>query len=255
MSERGASKELHFKFQLESPGDLTDPVIAELLQLPSEIRPTHYGLTERPRRSPESSLNDMPRTRRFLDAHGTWFWLYGSRLTYEFMRTTWGGLSWRVVGLETDTRFTRFGDTIVQLMDNFHATHGLGACWNEYESRHGYQIDFIDGGCEQDLCGRDFHRYVPGLYWMNYFSNAYCEAMQIDVPALVKALDGDVLKMRSGIRLRLYDKPTDWKLHASKVADVIHETKGFFSIRNVVIPTHLSKFEDSDAASPSTVWP
>lgn len=63
--------------------------------------------------------------------------------------------------------------------------------------------------------GRDFGRYLPGLFWLNYFGRRYSDL--IGHQRLLSAPEVDVKATSDGVLLRVSDVPWDWASQA--VAD------------------------------------
>lgn len=224
--------------------------------LPSAVRPTHFGESERIRRNPTNQLSDRKRFNHFVARHRGGFFLYGTGFFVDITISTDVASKITFWGPRSDPRFPDFGPAILTCFDAHGATYGFGCDWGEYRARNGYVIHYVDRGRSEGWCGRDFRRYVPGLYWLNYFSDAYLERFPVDLPNVVSTLKAELLPAVSGKILRLYENPLDWEERCKDVADVIHRTDYVFSIRDVVIPTDLYQKDSlSPAASPAREWP
>ncbi len=88
--------------------------------------------------------------------------------------------------------------------------------------------------------GRDYTRYIPGLYWRNYFSHQYAEEHGLDVTGLAARMNWKLSEMSGGWLLHLYDSPEAWRDEAQKVDDFLFDTPGFFSKRRLEVPASVS---------------
>jgi hypothetical protein len=104
--------------------------------------------------------------------------------------------------------------------------------------------------------GRDFRRYVPGLYWLNYFEAGYLRERGVDLQEIILVLPGKLTNLQNGIVLQLYEKPSDWQQYSSQVDDVLSRANGFFSRRRVVLPPVTTLREVFDvSAQIDKQWP
>ncbi|MCK6499053.1 MAG: hypothetical protein L6Q38_06185 [Nitrospira sp.] len=229
-----------------------------MAELPEEIRPTHFGNEQRIRRKALNAIADRERFDHFRSKkQGGGFFLHGDRISVLLSpypgavpSSIWVSMS------KGDPRFVRHASTFLASFARHGAVWGFAGEWDEYTARNQYRIVYVDRGSCTGLVGRDFRRYVPGLYWLNYFSNDYVRRMEIEVEALAARLGGIVTPITEGKILRLYEAPSDWTARRREVEDVIHQTKNFFSIRNVHIPTNLAMVNpDGFRWSPVDQWP
>lgn len=214
--------------------------------LPTGARPTHFGIAERPRRTVENEISRHDDYRRFLDDAGDNCFLYGP--SFKIYTSVFDDRSSSVSLVCHKDRHELIANAcdILKSWSDFGAIYGYGCEFSEFIDRHEYAIELCEGGRSLGWCGRDFTRYVPGLYWLNYFSNLYCNKMSIDVECLRRALDARLLEYRGGVILQLYEHPRDWPKHAHRVRKVIDETQAFFSKRRVPVAPALPMREVND---------
>jgi len=223
--------------------------------LPPSVRPTHFGTSDRIRRKPTNVLSDVRQFQSFIgQCQGTCF-MYGQDFTVGVSPddkipseiTFWASSG--------DPRLSRFGPEILENFDQNNATYGFGCTWEEYRARNGYVLHYVDGGRSEGWCGRDFRQYIPGLFWLNYFSRSYAEAMQLDLQAIVERLHACLVATAKGHILQLYDHPCQWCDQADEVNNVIYQTPNMFSKRRVDFPVNASKWDLDAASSISDNWP
>ena len=115
----------------------------------------------------------------------------------------------------------------------------------EYEHRNGYEFRISPTGRCHGWFGRDIRKYAPGLYWYNYFSDAFAAMHSINVARLAAALKGDYARLDDGCALKLYQLSEQWHSAAHVVDDTIAATQGVFSRRGLSIPFGVVSPEES----------
>lgn len=232
-----------------------------LAELPEPVRPTHFGMEERPRRRPANEIANTERFHRFVRSARGGFYLYGAGCTFEISpdhvrpeEPPWS----EIVFLAHLKGFRpALGKAIMEIFFRFGAVYGFGADWDEYDERNGYTLQFIDKGSVHGFLGRDFRRYVPGLYWLNYFSDDYRNDKGMEVGDIAEELGGTVLTTPGGTILQLYNGPADWRERNDAVCRIIDETPNVFSKRDVEFPTGVTRMEyiHGDASNFEDPWP
>ena len=226
-----------------------------IAELPERVRPTHYGDGERPRKSAKNEISDAVRYRQFVRDNLLSFFLYGPGCSFS---STPMNVELEFGLLAPIKRFDpSLGKPIMEVLARYGAVYSFGADWEEYEERNGYTLQFVDKRTAHGFLGRDFRRYVPGLYWLNYFSDGYRDSMGIDAADLAMKLGGSVSTSPGGTFLQLYDKPTDWRKRNDEVCPVIDETENLFSKHDVEFPSGITQKEyiTTDASLFSRDWP
>jgi hypothetical protein len=99
-----------------------------------------------------------------------------------------------------------------------------------------------DGGGLRAI-GVDIAKYLPGLYWLNFFGRPYKDL--ITDARLASAPECEVSARRSGYLLKLSDSPHDWKLPEYRRKEELirrHLGEGYFFIRDCVQTETVSPF-------------
>jgi hypothetical protein len=225
-------------------------------KLPAELRPTHFSEGERAKRGPENSVANSNMFGQFVERCRIGFFLHGVR--FKINVTLCRKLASEIMfwASEKDLRFVQHSSTIFKSQESYGITYGYAASTYEQHHRNQFSVEFVDGGIGRGLCGCDFNRYVPGLYWLNYFSNDYIGQMDIDLEELRDRLGALLLSGSRGHMLRLYDHPSDWPKNLETVDDLIASTSNFFSMRYVDIPRNLYRKDYPFCdATPELKWP
>ena len=87
----------------------------------------------------------------------------------------------------------------------------------------------LDGGLR--AIGVDMSRYLPGLYWLNWFGAPYCELMGRE--RLLSAPAFDAIALGDGVLLQVDERPDDWDSSDTRYARVLeHVGDRYFFLRN-----------------------
>ena len=88
----------------------------------------------------------------------------------------------------------------------------VGHCVDEYASKN---MSTEGGGLK--AVGVDISRYLPGLYWLNFFGASYCELIGMD--RLLSCPAEETKKVDNGVLVRVSDRPTDWRSERYRQAE------------------------------------
>jgi len=119
--------------------------------------------------------------------------------------------------------------------------YGYAGMAREIDHRNGYTVRLVESGsgCGHGWVGRDYDRYVPGLYWLNVFPHEYIARHALDIAGLAARTGGKVHEFDWGVVLQLYESPELWVDKADRIDEIIYDTPGFFSKRRVDIPATI----------------
>lgn len=121
------------------------------------------------------------------------------------------------------------------------------ACTHEEEDhRNGISLSLLENPQKKGhiWVGRDYERYVPGLYWLNYFSREFAALHGIHLERLSEGLQAEVSELENGWLVKLYESPKQWAGFKDPVDEFLFSTPGFFSKRRVTAPDKIS-FRDT----------
>lgn len=83
-------------------------------------------------------------------------------------------------------------------------------------------------GTEETWVGRDYHRYLPGIYWLNLIPKSLLDRHGIPENA-VKAIATSFEEMGAeNLLIQLYPSSSDWQKHAPKIDEWRRKTPGVF---------------------------
>jgi hypothetical protein len=135
-------------------------------------------------------------------------------------------------------------EELLKFFDERDAYYGFGCRYVERFHRNLFKVDLWgDGRFATSQLGQDIRKYIPGLYWMNYFSNSLLKKYPIGIDAIAKDTGGSVQRLRHGVLLGLYDSPADWESRRDVVDGILEQSEYFFSMRRVAEPGHLTPAE------------
>lgn len=213
-----------------------------LSRLPDDFRPTHFGLGERPIWKSANAIENRERFEAFLSAHQCG-WLYGDGFAVDVtvFDDLWSEIC--VWGTTADPRLRKYGRQLFETWDRYGAVYGYGAETAERRARNGYKVHLASGGTSEGWFGRDMRRYVPGLYWLNYFSWDYLNEHPLNLEAIARDLEAQVFPADRGFVLQLYERPDEWRAKLEDVQRVIDRTPGMFSRTGIEVPQGLPGLE------------
>lgn len=128
----------------------------------------------------------------------------------------------------------RFSDDVIRALAEFRPLWGYACSWAETCDRHVCKVpvSWSSRPCTVPV-GQDLTRYVPGLYWKNYFSREYLEQRGLAIEGIAEALDGRLQACGDGVVLTLYNSPADWKESSDRIDEFLLANPAFFSIRRI----------------------
>lgn len=207
---------------------------------PDSMAISGCGQGERAARSGVVSPLNGEIVEQYLARHGGGF-LYGKRFQIQvslYDKIPSKLTVWATIG---DNRLVRESAALIRMWDECGCSYAYGAAWSERRNRNGLKDDR-----GEDWAGRDSRRYVPGLYWLNYFSRDYRDRFEIDVSSLAQRTGGRIEPLTNGDLLTLYDRPEQWVAQNDKVRAVIEQTRNLFSISCINVPKNMTPREDLD---------
>lgn len=104
-------------------------------------------------------------------------------------------------------------------------------------------------GTEEMWVGRDYNRYLPGLYWLNLIPKSLLERHGISEKAIKSiALSCEHVGDKNYL-IQLYPSSSDWREHAPEIDEWRKETPGVFfkEVAKKVLMEASSFLEASDA--------
>lgn len=239
--------------------DSQEPVIDWLkagAPMPDGGEITHFGDGERPVRKPQFEIADQRRYAEYLRRRGYGATLFGARffvcaspserVPSEISFYPFESRSEKKKA-EHEAALLALAHELFQRFDARGAVYGFAGEHEEWRHYNLYKWPCSRGSQRFNTSpsGKDFKRYVPGVYWMNYFSNAYADSRRIAIEPLAATLGGEVTRCPNGVIWRAFPDHRQWREHASKLADFVAGDDRFFSLRRLPpVPDGLSPPEE-----------
>lgn len=118
--------------------------------------------------------------------------------------------------------------------------YGWAADSEEHDYCNGYSIPLAENPLGRPMhgwIGRDYQRYLPGLYWLNVLSAEYIavqklEPLLAEIAPRQEPVDGLLI-------LKLYEHPSDWKRQRPKLDAISERYSEVFSRCRVELPHEI----------------
>lgn len=232
-------EECHFdgNVLLVRPKNMPRPEFVKWLlpTIPPAFVPKYFSRSELLRKHPEFELGNRKKLDHYLNTQSA-YWFHTDSLEFMFGDVICDRYEVSVSGrsLSDGRRLLEGWIPVLDCGGLYYATGGTPA---EFEHRNGWSLTYPDGKVgAHGWVGRDYDRYVPGLYWLNYFSGEFAERHAIGFRPMQEEIGAEVQALSAGWMVRLYDAPEHWTKFKNTVDDYLFQTAGFFSKRRVVAP-------------------
>lgn len=141
-------------------------------------------------------------------------YLVGNSISFQFCRA-------RCCGVASEALARTLATACCEEMSVLHASG------QRLAERDAKNMDFSSGAM---AIGVDISRYLPGLYWLNYFGAAHCDL--IGRERLLTAPAFDVRPVGDGVLLQVDEAPESWDAESSNNQAVMrHIGEEFFFLR------------------------
>ena len=144
--------------------------------------------------------------------------------------------------------YADFGDcSLYVLMDNFQESrnfvlemskidllYGYACLPEEREHRNRVVIN-KDYGQHQAWVGRNFRKWLPGLYWINIIPENLVKAHNLNIDNLFDFSEYKVEKKFNNYIIECYADPSEWVRQTEKIDRICSETEGIFSKSEAVL--------------------
>ena len=214
--------------------------------MPNGLDLVYFGDSEFPVRKPNYAMSDKKRFDEFLKRQGSGGFLFGQGYSASFYRSP--NVPSTIAFYPDEKKgesFCELAGAILRFFPARGATYGYACASEERRARNLVEYDLWGRGTKSTThVGTDIRRYIPGLYWLNYFANAYRELHPIDLEAIARETGGVLYALGGGYLLRLYRRPSDWRMHDDVVRRCMDANPHIFSRSQVdLLPPGLSPRE------------
>lgn len=189
-------------FEIELPEGSGFGLVEALLALPLDIRPTHASEDEEGTKVP---IGDAASLVPFLD-DGVLPFLTGPTAFFDFI----GSVGRPMVCRGTADAAPSSVQALLTNVGRLHPLFGFACSTSEHLARNRVAATKSFGAVEAWV-GRDWRRYIPGLYWLTLLPDELAQRHGISVLRLTQAAV-ETTNLYDGASLyRFYEEPNDWK--------------------------------------------
>lgn len=212
------SVELHYE------NDRRDDVISALMGLTGVLVPASYSVDEGVLAA--DAITDLPRFRTFLDEEKSGFFLYSPKVTYAFT------MQEKTFGVFSHHLSENHANEIFRSLVDVGPIFGYAA--DRAERLHRNRLTKSNGnGSIESWVGRDFSRWLPGVYWQTWLSRTYMAELGVPLELLEMAA-WRVDEFELGWVFQFFQRATAWQREVPRLDELCRVTPGVFSIAEVI---------------------
>lgn len=212
------SVELHYE------NDRRDDVISALMGLVGVLLPAGYSVDEGVLAA--DAITDLPRFRTFLNEEKSGFFLYSPKVTYAFT------MQEKTFGVFSHHLSENHANEIFRSLVDVGPIFGYAA--DRAERLHRNRLTKSNGkGSIESWVGRDFSRWLPGVYWQTWLSRTYIAERGVPLESLENAA-WLVNEFEQGWVFQFFQRATGWRGEAPRLDEMCRGTPGVFSVTEVI---------------------
>jgi hypothetical protein len=213
---------LHFRREYLSA------VFAKLAELPSSIRPTAVAVDEVSKREPLMST-EMLQPDELINTHRCGVVLYGEAVEFHLSYADTDACS--LLGLFASDDQAR--DSILE-MAKLDVLYGY-ACAPEERNRRNRIVSKKKYGSHEAWVGRDYQKYLPGVYWLNLIPASRLEGYGLSL----RQFEGiahrtDTIRGRNHV-IELYPASMCWEDRSDNIDRWCEMTAGVFHRADAIV--------------------
>lgn len=228
-SKKGAESvkdEAKIVVALHYPSNKVDAVLNAAKQLPPWLRPTHYGHDEGVKNDLDV-VSSENRFKAFLNEATSGFFLYAEQTTYNVSVANGKETQLFIECVNSDD-----AGRLIRTLGLAGAEFGYAADFAEVKHRNRL-VKKIEHGVHEAWVGRDWRRYLPGVYWLTLVSERLANSHGIPMNRLTGAAIHAEKLGPDLVLLQFFDVPEDWGAHKAELDGLCTQTTGVFSIDQV----------------------
>ena len=231
-------------------------IYEHIRKLPHCIRPISFGNRDPELVNPfrEKSIDDVAAFREYVFDEKSWLCFFGKSFSMVFHAYTKVPSTLEVYA---DADFEPHCSMLLSTLDRGQAAWGAAGMDVELKWRNFLKVEmeYAPGGFATGWHGRDHRRYVPGLYWLNYWSHGLIKLHGLDATLVATVLGGTVSPLAHGVLIQLYDRAADWQQRAPAVDAFLEASPNFFSMRRVKVPRLQTPMDTHKLTKLAKDWP
>ena len=189
--------------------------ISVLMNLPVNLRPVAYSEAE-----DEPRVNiDLNQVNRIEDIMGC---LWAPDSDYDITLSMDGTFSVSIYDAES-----KGFEQMMRDFSELEIEFGY-ACHSDERLHRNRIIQKKEYGTDESWVGRDYNKYLPGLYWITLIPNSLIEKFGIKVEEIRELSNKFEIKSNSNIFAQFYDDPDQWQSRAEVIDSWCARTPGCF---------------------------
>ncbi|MHC4445408.1 MAG: hypothetical protein ACYTF1_03090 [Planctomycetota bacterium] len=226
-------------------GNLSPPEFARwmLATIPEHSFPQYFSRGEVLRRRPEFEVANSDALEHYLTTQ-TFYWFHTDALLIDTGSSIRNYQDVKVFS-RSAPKASRLLHDWIPILDKQGLYYVKAGAPQEFDHRNGLDVTISDnrGGIGHLWVGRKYDRYVPGLYWLNYFSFEFATMHGVDIERITQLQGAKIDKLKCGYLVQLYESPDQWPEFKDSVDDFLFSATGFFSKRRVNVPLEVRAIE------------
>lgn len=227
---------LHVRFK----DSLQELVLSKIMQLPEPIMPIFFTADEG-QKNKKNLVLDEKKFSDFRKQNPFGFFLYAEKASFNL---SFSDHSEAIVSVDIkDHSLSYLLSNLLSELVNLPIDFGFTCNIDEYKHRNHYFYQ-MEGQSLETYVGRNYIKYIPGLYWITYISFELLEKHQIGIEQ-VTAFASMVHKLENGILFKFYDNPDNWRLNCEDLDKICDQEDGIFSLKKLykLVPNSISLME------------
>ncbi len=142
---------------------------------------------------------------------------------------------------------------VLCMFSKYDIDYAYASMWEERLYRNGLVKD-IGPSTIENWVGRDYKRYLPGIYWGNLISVNMFKALKLDCSTFIKKSYSSCKVNENFYFFQMFEKATEWQDFAPELDEVCENTSGVFS--KWKIWDEIDKIEDEkEYFATCSKWP
>ena len=184
-------------------------------------------------------IEDSVQASRFLKSNEVGFFIHSS---VGLMNVALRNHEFSTLHFYLKDEFEHLAKPLVELLASCPTEFGYAAQAEEFKHRNRLELATPTGSFEA-LIGKRLENYIPGLYFITYFSSGQIVSKRINA-GLLRQEAVDTFSTHNGsVVIKFFDDHKGWREHAERLDELCAQVEGIFSKRL----TNLESIECSDA--------
>lgn len=209
------------QLEIKFAASMLPELVARLAVQPDAVRPTEIAVDEESARKPISpdNLRDI---RSLVAQYPSGFALYGSASEFHLSHPDSGDCS--LFGLIVDDQAAR---STLRTLGKLNLLYGY-ACRPDERAHRNRIVAQKKYGAHEAWVGRDFRKWLPGVYWINVIPCGLLECHGLSIEEFNSIAHSIELIENRNYLVELYASPDQWLSNSDKIDDWCEGRGGVF---------------------------